>query len=261
MTVADLEFADAVRAAAGWNQTLEDWRRFLRFEPDGCFLAEVQGQPAGTATTTRYGMDLGWIGMVLVDPQFRRRGVATALMDAALEFLSGRVRCIKLDATPDGAKVYERLGFQPEWELSRWAGSGQAISEGREISLIRPMPFDSEVFGADRGRWLADLAESASFGQQNSEAFGILRRGSRADYLGPATAANSEAGAALTRSLLNQLSRETFWDIPEPNKAAISLAAEFNFERVRPLLRMWAGDRQLPSRPELQFAIGDPATG
>jgi ribosomal protein S18 acetylase RimI-like enzyme len=40
--------------------------------------------------------------MVLVHPDSRRRGVATALLEHTISYLRDRVRCIKLDATPDG---------------------------------------------------------------------------------------------------------------------------------------------------------------
>src|SRR4030095_8944740 len=53
LTESDLLFADVLRAQAGWNQTLTDWRRFLRMNPGGCFLAEWGGAPPGTARTTR----------------------------------------------------------------------------------------------------------------------------------------------------------------------------------------------------------------
>ncbi len=121
MTREDLSFADAVRSAAGWNQTLEDWRRFLDLEPGGCFVAECQGVPAGTATTLIHGPNLAWIGMVLVQPEFRRQGIGRALLLRCIDHLREHgIRCIKLDATPLGRPVYERLGFQAEWSLSRW---------------------------------------------------------------------------------------------------------------------------------------------
>src|SRR5688572_11538652 len=101
-------------AAAGWNQTPADVRRLLTLGPGGCFAAWDAGRVVGTATTTPYGAELAWVGMVLVDPAYRRRGVATALMGAALDHLRRRgVTTVKLDATPAGRMLYERLGFAP----------------------------------------------------------------------------------------------------------------------------------------------------
>ena len=66
-----------LKEAAGWNQTEADWRRLIKLEPNGCFAAIENDRLVGTTTTTTYGDELAWIGMVLVDPQHRRRGIAT----------------------------------------------------------------------------------------------------------------------------------------------------------------------------------------
>jgi len=42
-TKEDIVLADSLRALAGWNQTPEDWLRFLSHQPDGCFIAEWDG--------------------------------------------------------------------------------------------------------------------------------------------------------------------------------------------------------------------------
>jgi GNAT superfamily N-acetyltransferase len=54
----------------------------------------------------------GWIIGVYVVPQYRRRGIARALTDAALSWLRG-TECVeaKLHASPFGRGIYESLGF------------------------------------------------------------------------------------------------------------------------------------------------------
>jgi ribosomal protein S18 acetylase RimI-like enzyme len=49
---------------------------------------------------------------VYVEPAWRRRGIAEALMRAVLEALAARgIRRIVLHASDDGRRLYERLGF------------------------------------------------------------------------------------------------------------------------------------------------------
>src|SRR3954447_4671037 len=132
MSESDILFADSLRASAQWNQTKRDWSRLLALstrslgdvsKESGCFVAEWNGTPVGTATTICYGKALAWIGMLLVDPEFRGRGIGSALLNACLKYLHGRgIGCIKLDATPQGKLLYERLGFRAEWSLTRWEG-------------------------------------------------------------------------------------------------------------------------------------------
>lgn len=264
LTPEDLTFADQIRSLAGWNQTLADWNRFLQHEPEGCFLAEWDGQPCGTVTTTSYGTDLAWIGMMLVHPDYRRRGIATALMETALNYLRGRgVRCIKLDATPDGQPVYERLGFRPEWEFQRWKLTVPASSanvEKRVAEIGNLHLYDGAVFGADRYPWLERLRADSRVVLVSRNAYGMIRSGVRADYLGPCSAMDPMEGAILIQRLLTYLNRDTFWDIPGPNQVAREIAREAGFEPVRSLMRMDLGD-SITGVAKLQFALGDPATG
>lgn len=55
---------------------------------------------------------------VYVEPAWRRRGVAEALMRAALSALATRgIHRIVLHASDDGRRLYERLGFAPTNEM------------------------------------------------------------------------------------------------------------------------------------------------
>src|SRR5882672_1336003 len=84
----DIPAALRLKDLARWNQTESDWRRLLRLQPDGCFCATIDGKLVATTTTSAYGRELGWIGMVLVDPEFRQQGIATRLVRSAMDYLS-----------------------------------------------------------------------------------------------------------------------------------------------------------------------------
>lgn len=270
LSEADLGFADRVRQIAGWNQLPGDWRRFLALEPEGCFLAEVEGQPAGTATVTCYGTDLAWIGMVLVHPDFRRQGVGTALLEHAIQYLRENrgIRSVKLDATPEGQPLYEKLGFRAEWGLRRWrSGSrpdGQAVAPAPVALSGASLAFDREVFGADRSPLLRSLAAEGLGGELGADGdFALMRDGARALYLGPAVARNEASGAAMMEALIRRApaDRWIFWDIPDGSAAAVSLAGRLGFEPVRVLTRMWLGGNDTPGDPSRVWALADPAFG
>ena len=81
LTAADLPLG--LCGAAGWNQTEADWRRFLDLQPDGCFVAELDGASVGTTTTCVFSR-VAWVAMALVAEAVRGRGVGAALLGAAL---------------------------------------------------------------------------------------------------------------------------------------------------------------------------------
>lgn len=69
----------------------------------------------------RDDLELGPEAIVLnvyVEPAWRRRGVAAALMRALLDDLAARdIRRIVLHASSEGRRLYERLGFVPTNEM------------------------------------------------------------------------------------------------------------------------------------------------
>jgi hypothetical protein len=72
MTISDVQLGMKLSRQAGWNQTESDWMRFLKMEPEGCFVAELAGRSVGTTNTCVFD-STAWIAMVLVDVDFRGR--------------------------------------------------------------------------------------------------------------------------------------------------------------------------------------------
>lgn len=263
MLESDLPFVESLRERENWNQTPNDLARLLSYEPNGCFIASSNGTPVGTVTTTSYGGELGWIGMMLVHPEYRRRGIASKLIRVSMEYLSGlNIRCTKLDATPAGKPVYERLGFRAEWEFERWEREGQTPSRVKPTESIpfEPPPIDADVFGADRSAWLKRTARESQF-VQSGHSFAMLRDGSRAAYLGPIVAEQPEQAREMIQTLIGSCNSRIIWDVPGPNADAVKLAQEFRFRPVRKLLRMWTGPQLVAGDVSRQYGLVDPATG
>ncbi|HEY8189034.1 MAG TPA: GNAT family N-acetyltransferase [Pyrinomonadaceae bacterium] len=274
----DIPAAMQLKELACWNQTEDDWRRLLRLEPHGCFCALVDGDLVGTTTTTTYDNQLAWIGMVLVNPQNRRQGIATRLMNTALLYLSGRVATVMLDATPQGQHVYEKLAFGVESVIERWEGfapdtplrSGGLKSAVQLDSKTRRELFalDRRAFGADRSKLIEMLIESACIAPVLATAsdgrlqgYALARRGSNADYVGPVVTSDPEQAGPLLDRVLSQLTgRQIYVDLNSAFEQSKEMLAARGFVKQRDLIRMYYGKRN-EATSSWVLAIAGPEIG
>ena len=268
----DVAAAMQLKDAAGWNQTEDDWGRLLLLEPKGCFAAIRDGRLVGTTTTTTYGDELAWIGMVLVDPQHRRQGIAAKLMSVALDYLNGKVDTVKLDATALGQPVYEKFGFKVESLIERWSGTGRLHGEEHPgvagNSLSELLALDRIAFNANRSKLIDVLIKESSVspvlmrdanGALSGDA--VARRGTRADYVGPVVAKDPQQVELLIDQVLSQLhDRSVYIDFNKECTAGTSVLLERGFVKERDLIRMSCG-RPSPKTSPLVVAIAGPETG
>ncbi|MBI3695398.1 MAG: GNAT family N-acetyltransferase [Acidobacteria bacterium] len=261
MRLADIPAAMRLKEAAGWNQIEQDWANVLAMEPEGCWVEELDGNVVGSTTAVCYGQELAWIGMVLVAPAFRGRGLARGLMEYALRWLEGRgLRQVKLDATDMGRPLYEKLGFRDERLIERWLGwrkeDGPAAPGASVLPLLQIAELDRGTFGVDRTRLLGRLLEVFP-GQGVWEAGGFVlgRPGSNAYFLGPCAAADAQTAKRLVQGLVRQApAKSFFWDLFPDVPAAVEVARELGFERRRQLVRMTLRpEAPLRGQPERVF--------
>jgi GNAT superfamily N-acetyltransferase len=267
MTPADIPLGMRLKAQNGWNQLEADWQRLLAMEPDGCFVAETNGVGVGTACTCVFG-SVAWIAMVLVDAERRKQGVGTALMEYALAYLDARgVRSVRLDATPLGRPIYEKLGFEAEYELARFEGAllpGPSLcaEPASAADLPELLALDLRVAGTDRGKLMNRL-----FAEQ-PDTFRVVRRerrlcgfvaarpGARAWQIGPCLG-DADAGMRLMQDVSSRYSGKTvFLDVPLPNQTALDLAERMGLTVQRRLLRMGRGERVVERLDELWLSSG-----
>ena len=126
-----------MRREIGWDDAeLEpDWlTRFVDIHARGAhagelryFVADVDGKVAGSAVAMRKRSlsesfariaASGYVANVFVEDRHRRRGVASALTRAAIEWLRS-IGCtvVRLQASAQGRPLYESLGFRPSGEM------------------------------------------------------------------------------------------------------------------------------------------------
>ena len=277
MQVSDIPAGLSLCRSAKWNQLARDWEVFITLAPDGnSVCVNERGDVLGTVATITYEDHFSWIGMVLVDPDHRRKGIGLSLMEHALDFLKSE-RCVKLDATPAGKQVYVKLGFKDEYGLSRMFTD--AIDLKRAVLSPKVIPitaddlaaiasFDKQVFGADRMyllRWLLDGAPELAFkafvnGQIAGYCFG--RPGYRFTHVGPLVA--RDVGVAkdlLSAVLVRHRESSVIVDVPHHNPAWAEWLLSLGFSVLRPFIRMYKGDNAWPGLPQNQYAILGPEFG
>ena len=113
--------------------------RSFEFEPDmgevgrpalkdsaaRCYLALVEGEPAGT-TLLYSDLEMGYIDQVGTLPEFRRKGVATALVRHAIEdsvSIGNRWTALESESGAEVERMYEGLGFCTRYHRQRYVRS------------------------------------------------------------------------------------------------------------------------------------------
>lgn len=254
----DLAGAYELSTAAGWNQTLADWRMLLDLSPHGCFGIEVDGVLVATTTVVDYQKELAWIGMVLTRPEYRHRGFARRLFACAIECADSMgTKTIKLDATEQGQPLYEEFGFKPEQPVERWSRPGGACAlspAAASASNDSALHLDRDAFVADRAPLLQRLGTRGT-AYQCSKGFLFARPGRTTNYIGPCVAFDVQTARQMIADVIDSMPGASLsWDLLPENKESVALAQEFGFFPQRHLTRMTRG-RPLRGNEHMIYAI------
>jgi GNAT superfamily N-acetyltransferase len=225
--VADLPACVALADDRGWSPEVNKWHLiFAVSEVYG--VDDPAGGLAGTVVLTRYGTELAAVGMMLVASCHGRQGLGRRLMRHVLEEAAGAV--VYLTATEQGRPLYEQLGFHAidtstsyigifRTTLSDDAARPAASASPRRVtaaSLGALAELDLAVFGADRGRVLAELVTFADrFVECGEPVSGYAAGWTNGDIamIGPLVASDARAAAILITSLANGLTGPVRLDV------------------------------------------------
>ena len=263
LDVADAPAALLLSTEAHWNQNEADWRFFL--DKGFVFGARDETRLVATAALLPYSESNAWIGMVLVTQSWRRRGLATRLMQACLNAASEHGITPWLDATPAGATVYGPLGFAPTLQLRRLRFETRAPTASRtDIApgdLAAFVARDASAVGFARGGLLRELAGRAgSRFISNDGASALVRDGRIARHIGPLFADSADHATTLVGDIAASENGTLLIDVVAEQDDFLKSLTSSGWTIERPFQRMRFGRATAPGT-ELPFAVAGPEYG
>jgi GNAT superfamily N-acetyltransferase len=249
---------------AHWNQNEADWRFFLT-EGTVFGVRDGDGRLIATAALLPHTSGNAWISMVLVTANWRRRGLATKLVDACLAVAAKQGLTTWLDATPAGATVYGPLGFAPTLELRRLRFVGAATAAAPKPApagnLDEMIARDRRAMGFDRTALLRELGgRSGSQLVSHGGAMGLIRGGRTARHIGPLFADHVDSATALIETIAQAETGPILIDVVSEHDEFLKNLSNSGWAIERPFQRMRFG-RAATQGAEPPFAVAGPEYG
>jgi hypothetical protein len=169
MSPQDFKFAVALTDTMKWNMAEDDFAYMVSLESQGCFMLYSNSRPIGLATTITFNQ-VGWIGNVIVDRNFRCQGAGSLLVRHAIRYLETKdVATIYIYAYPAKESFYQRLGFGKDSSYIVLHGSPKGLPKDT-VNIIPAtkthysaiIDFDHRCLGYSRHKVLSSLLAFSS---------------------------------------------------------------------------------------------------
>jgi GNAT superfamily N-acetyltransferase len=253
-------------AAEGWNPGLADAACFACVDPEGFFIAELDGAPAATVSCVNYSARFAFLGFYIVRADLRGQGYGLRIWNAAIAHAGPRV--IGLDGVTAQQENYRKSGFALAYANVRYGGTVAAPAAPRAgVIALSDVPFaaveadDATVFPAPRPAFLrAWIGAPGHIGcavvrDGRLAGWGVIRPCRKGFKVGPLVAGDRTAAEAVLSALLARVGGgEIFLDVPGINGEAIALAQDFGLAPVFETARMYTGAIP-PLRLERVFGV------
>lgn len=265
MAAGDLNAAMKLTQALKWPHRFEDWELHFRLGR-GWVVCDADGILLGTILWWPCGEIFGTLGLVVVAPNQRGKGIGRRLMD--LVIADAGPGALQLIATPAGLKLYQQCGFRETGTISQHQGmpvtvdtvpppAGTVVRPVAQSDFAALFGLDAAAFGADRHRVLEALltAGSGVVAERAGKPCGyaLTRAFGRGAIIGPVVAPGEMLAISLVSQLLNSSQGFTRMDIPSDAARLTNYLAAVGLVRVDQGMVMIRGDRPVgPSESALR---------
>jgi ribosomal protein S18 acetylase RimI-like enzyme len=262
MTADEVDRVIEWAAIEGWNPGTHDARCFRAADPDGFFVGVLRGEPVGSISAVAYDAHFGFIGLYIVKPEFRGKGLGLRIWQHGIAYLGERN--IGLDGVVAQQPNYRKSGFALAYRNIRFQGIAEAgiagsaaLLDAHALPLDQLSAYDRRFFPASRDSFLRewigqpDAVALADVVDGQMRGFGVLRRCREGRKLGPLFADDAQIAERLFTALVARCPGETVTlDVPEPNPAAVALAVRHRMTSVFETARMYT--KEAPDIPLAQ---------
>ncbi|MFA6291747.1 MAG: GNAT family N-acetyltransferase, partial [Victivallales bacterium] len=141
MTREDVDIAVGWAAAEGWNPGIHDADSFYAADPNGFFIAELNGESAGCISAVAYDDTFGFLGFYIVRKDLRNQGIGLKLWQTAISYMGQRT--VGGDGVVSMLEKYAKSGFHTAHFNARYEGIGAASGAASKLPLVdlRDLPF------------------------------------------------------------------------------------------------------------------------
>lgn len=267
-----IEQARSLSATAGWPHRREDWLFMLDLGTG--FAACDGGELVGTAMTWSFGQALSTLGMVLVAPGMKGRGIGRKLVSTALAEI--KTPTIALNATKEGIPLYRSLGFRSTESVFQCQGEATAMSQtlSFETRNVRPSAvndlsaiksLDWAATGVEREAIIESLyaiGDCAVLTENEvTIGFSIRRPFGRGYVIGPIVAPDDNAARALIAHWATQSGKSFLrLDVPK-HEHLVNWLGENGLVQVGTVGQMVRGPQLAKSDPDSLYALTSQAMG
>ncbi len=143
-------------SAEGWNPGREDAAAFHAADPDGFFVAILDGQTVAAISVVNHSDIFAFLGLYICRPEYRGKGIGFGLWSHALKHAGGRT--IGLDGVPEQEENYAKSGFVLAGRTRRLQGNIEGVAllyplaTPADFAIIEQL--DREASGCDRPNFL-----------------------------------------------------------------------------------------------------------
>ena len=286
LTESDADFLKYLDSQVKWGFSQKSPKILLEFS-ETAYIAEdsFTQQPYGIVFTYYYSPRTGWIGLLIVDEKFRKKGIGSIFFSKAINHLEN-IGCkeILLDAVPETVSFYKSFQFveikrslRLKISISTLLNSlvSSPISEHVQKDHISEISkFDMLIFGAKRNKTFLTMyknlnSEGAICFQDNMvKGYGFIHYSENSFSIGPLVARNSNIALDIISKLIQigtrsqKKSEWIFIGTTETSSIPLQFFYQLGFKEYNYSLRMrYGSDQRKEIRSNLIYCIASPEMG